>query len=62
MIRKTLHYSEKTFMPIKEETEYLALYLNMEKLRLKDIFDYKIIVSEDVDENWVVPSLLISLL
>ncbi|HCN49700.1 MAG TPA: hypothetical protein DIT10_11510 [Chryseobacterium sp.] len=59
MIRKTLHYSEKTFMPIKEETEYLALYLNMEKLRLKDIFDYKIIVSEDVDENWVVPSLLI---
>ncbi|MCT2406477.1 histidine kinase [Chryseobacterium antibioticum] len=59
MIRKTLHYSEKTFMPIKEEAEYLSLYLNMEKLRLKDLFDYSITLSEKVNENWVVPSLLI---
>ncbi|UTX49813.1 histidine kinase [Chryseobacterium sp. MA9] len=59
MIRKTLHYSEKTFMPIKEEAEYLSLYLNMEKLRLKDLFDYKITVSKNVNESWTVPSLLI---
>lgn len=59
MIRKTLYYSEKTFMPIKEEAEYLSLYLNMEKLRLKDLFDYSITLSEKVNENWVVPSLLI---
>ncbi|MFP3591064.1 histidine kinase [Chryseobacterium sp. SIMBA_038] len=59
MIRKTLHYSEKTFMPIKEEVEYLSLYLNMEKLRLKDQFEYKISVSEKVNENWTIPSLLI---
>ncbi|MBT2622202.1 MULTISPECIES: sensor histidine kinase [Chryseobacterium] len=59
MIRKTLHYSEKTFMPIKEETEYLSLYLHMEKLRLKEQFDYKIIVSNTVNENWIIPSLLI---
>lgn len=59
MIRKTLHYSEKTFMPIKEETEYLSLYLDMEKLRLKDLFEYSITISKNVNENWVVPSLLI---
>ncbi|WP_370900388.1 sensor histidine kinase [Chryseobacterium gossypii] len=59
IIRKTLHYSEKTFMPIKEETEYLSLYLNMEKLRLKEEFDYTIKVSEKVNKNWVIPSLLI---
>ncbi|WBV61091.1 histidine kinase [Chryseobacterium camelliae] len=59
MIRKTLHYSEKTFMPIQEETEYLSLYLEMEKLRLKDLFDYKISLSEKVNPNWVIPSLLI---
>jgi hypothetical protein len=59
MIRKTLHYSEKTFMPVQEEIEYLSLYLNMEKLRLKDLFDYKISVSEKVNKNWVIPSLLI---
>lgn len=59
MIRKTLHYSEKTFLPIKEEIEYLTLYLNMEQLRLKDQFDYTIRISESTDESWVVPSLLI---
>lgn len=59
MIRKTLHYSEKTFMPVKEEVEYLSLYLDMEKLRLKDQFDYTISVSEKVNGNWVIPSLLI---
>lgn len=59
MIRKTLFYSEKTFMPIKEETEYLSLYLNMEKLRLKEEFDYEIIISENVDPEWIIPSLLI---
>ncbi|WP_353146019.1 histidine kinase [Chryseobacterium sp.] len=59
MIRKTLYYSEKTFMPIKEEVEYLSLYLNMEKLRLKEQFEYTINVSETVNENWVIPSLLI---
>lgn len=59
MIRKTLHYSEKTFMPIREEVEYLSLYLNMEKLRLKDQFDYKITLSENTNEEWVIPSLLI---
>lgn len=59
MIRKTLHYSEKTFMPIKEETEYLSLYLHMEKLRLKEQFNYEITVLESVNENWIIPSLLI---
>ncbi|MDH6254096.1 hypothetical protein M2347_003823 [Chryseobacterium sp. H1D6B] len=59
MIRKTLHYSEKTFMPIKEEIEYLTLYINMEQLRLKDQFNYTITLSEQVNENWVIPSLLI---
>lgn len=59
MIRKTLHYSEKTFMSVKEETEYLSLYLNMEKLRLKDQLEYTITISESVNPEWQIPSLLI---
>ncbi|WP_449398351.1 sensor histidine kinase [Chryseobacterium wanjuense] len=59
MIRKTLHYSEKTFMSIKDEAEYLSLYLNMEKLRLKDQFDYAVNISENVNNEWTIPSLLI---
>jgi LytS/YehU family sensor histidine kinase len=59
MIRKTLHYSEKTFMSVKEETEYLSLYLNMEKLRLKDQLEYTIAISESVNPEWQIPSLLV---
>lgn len=59
MIRKTLLYSEKTFMPIREEMDYLALYLDMEKLQLQGSFSYRIHVAANVDENWQIPSLLI---
>ncbi len=59
LIRKTLHYSEKTFIPVEEEAEYLSLYMNMEKLRQDDLFDYEIHISESVDKKWVIPSLLI---
>lgn len=59
LIRKTLHYSEKTFMPIEEEVDYLSLYMDMEKLRQDGLFDYEIYVSEKVNKRWVIPSLLI---
>ncbi len=59
IMRKTLHYSEKTFMPICEEIEYLTLYLTMEKLRLKKQFDYTITLSEKMNPDWLIPSLLI---
>ncbi|WP_167025290.1 histidine kinase [Chryseobacterium sp. Tr-659] len=59
MIRKTLYYSEKALIPIKEEIEYLTLYLSMEKLRLKEQFNYAITISDAVDKNWIIPSLLI---
>lgn len=59
LIRKTLYYSEKTFMPVREEIEYLSLYLDMEKLRQNELFDYEIHTSGRVNKNWVVPSLLV---
>jgi len=58
MIRSTLHYSEKTFMPVREEIEYLHLYLDMEKLRFKSGFSYEITAApETLDME--IPSLLI---
>ena len=59
MIRKTLLYSEKTFMPIQEEIDYLTLYLDMEKLRFKGHFNYAIHVAANVNKSWRIPSLLI---
>jgi len=59
LMRKTLHYSEKTFISIAEETEYLSLYMDMEKLKENEFFDYEINVSPNVNKNCVIPSLLI---
>lgn len=59
LIRQTLHYSEKTFMPLYEEIEYLELYLQMEKIRFKSHFDYQIELAGNVNQNWGIPSLLI---
>lgn len=59
MIRKTLHYSERTFLPIREEIEYLSLYLEMEKLRFRHHLAYEITVAKNVNEEWKIPSLLI---
>ncbi|MBB6370321.1 histidine kinase [Chryseobacterium shigense] len=59
LIRKTLYYSEQAFMPIRDETEYLSLYMDMEKLRQNELFDYEIHISEKVNKSWVIPSLLI---
>lgn len=59
MIRKTLLYSEKTFITIGEEIDYLVFYLDMEKLRFKGNFSYTIDVAENVYQNWMIPSLLI---
>jgi hypothetical protein len=59
MIRKTLVYSEKTFITIQEEMEYLVFYLDMEKLRFKGNFSYVIHVAGNVNKNWKIPSLMI---
>ncbi len=59
VIRMTLHYSEKTFMPISDEISYLDLYLKMEKLRFMSHFNYEIKVDSNVNKNIQIPSLLI---
>lgn len=59
MIRKTLHYSEKTFTTIGEEVTYMQLYLEMEKMRFSGNFTYSIDYTEAVNLNWKIPSLLI---
>ena len=59
VIRKTLLYSENTFIPIREEIEYLNLYLGMEKLRFSDSFEYEVKITDTVNQSWKIPSLLI---
>lgn len=59
MIRKTLHYSEKTFISIMEEIDYLKFYLNMEMVRSHNSFTYTIHTGDTVNTSFQIPSLLI---
>ena len=59
MIRSTLHYSEHTFLSIEEEVKFLSIYLDMEKMRFKDNFDFNITVAPNVDRQMKIPTLLI---
>ncbi|MBS1598816.1 MAG: histidine kinase [Bacteroidetes bacterium] len=60
LIRMVLNNSKKSFINIEEELEMLSLYMDMEKLRFKDSFDYKITFLNSFDAgNIFIPPLLL---
>jgi len=42
LVRQTLNFSDKEFIPIEDELDLLGIYLELEKLRFKDDFQYDI--------------------
>jgi tetratricopeptide (TPR) repeat protein len=60
LIRTVLTNSKKAFISLEDELEMLRLYLDMEKLRFKDSFDYSITFVNSIDDgNVFVPPLLL---
>ena len=60
LIRMVLNNSKKAFISLEDELEMLCLYLDMEKLRFKDSFDYRITFINSIDAgNVFVPPLLL---
>ena len=60
LIRTVLTNSKRPFINLEDELEMLCLYLDMEKLRFKDSFDYSIIFTNSIDaENVFVPPMLL---
>ncbi|HEX5023968.1 MAG TPA: histidine kinase, partial [Agriterribacter sp.] len=60
LIRMTLHNSEKSLITLESELEALRLYLDLERLRFKNAFDYSISFINAVDVSSVfIPPLLI---
>ena len=52
--------SKKSFISLEDELEMLRLYLEMEKLRFKDSFDYSITFVNSIDDgNVFLPPLLL---
>ena len=60
LIRKTLDLSGEQYINLDKEVAYLENYIQMEKLRFQEKFDYKVEVDEDIDTYEVmIPPMLI---
>jgi LytS/YehU family sensor histidine kinase len=60
LIRMALHNSEKPLIPLESELEALRLYLDLERLRFKNAFNYSITFINNIDINAVfIPPMLI---
>jgi len=60
LMRNMMENSNKDFIPLSVELEQLREYLDLEHMRFKDKFSYKIIVDESIDTDAVqVPNMLI---
>lgn len=60
LIRKTLENSQHTSIPIQDEIDALELYLQLESVRFKDKFDYKVNIDDDIDTLlYKIPTMLI---
>ncbi|MXN90901.1 regulator of cell autolysis [Flavobacterium sp. Sd200] len=60
LMRNTMENSNKDFVTLANETENLTKYLELEHLRFKDKFDFKITVDENLDPDTVwVPNMIV---
>jgi len=59
LMRKVLDNSQHTSIPLSDELNALSLYLELECIRFKDKFDFKIKVDEEIDPlMYKVPTML----
>ena len=59
LMRLTLESSVESFHPVETEVNILRNYLELEKLRFKGKFEYEISLSDDIDYNVGLPSMMI---
>jgi len=60
LIRMVLLHSQKKLVPLEDELEMLRLYLDMERMRFKNAFDYHITTTNAVETMPIfIPPLLL---
>ncbi|TVQ13981.1 MAG: hypothetical protein EA361_09000 [Bacteroidetes bacterium] len=62
LIRRVFEKKSDPCASLKEEVQFLADYLDLQKQRFKDTFDYTIHVESEVDENTPLPRLFLQTL
>lgn len=59
-MRSTIDNSDASIISLQNEISYLDNYLQLEKLRFEDKFNYAIVVDDDIDKDQVfVPAMLL---
>lgn len=59
-MRRLLNNSTQSYITLKDELETLRTYIEIESLRFGDMFEYKIEVASNIDEEFIeVPSLIL---
>lgn len=56
---KTLSEVDKASRPLSEELAYVKMYLDLEKIRFRDKFDFRIEVEKGVDKNVELPNMIL---
>lgn len=60
LMRKVLENSQHTSVPLQDELDALNLYLELEKIRFKDKFEYVINIDDEIDTlMYKIPTMLI---
>jgi ligand-binding sensor domain-containing protein len=53
LMRRTLSNSRESYVPLRDELQALQLYIDIEKLRFNDKFEYNIIIDPEIDESFI---------
>lgn len=61
LIRSVFDASEETTRTIKEELAFIEDYLDIEKMRFKERFDYKIEIAPQVNYDWKIPKMIVQI-
>ncbi|HFX18261.1 MAG TPA: tetratricopeptide repeat protein [Flavobacteriales bacterium] len=59
LIRQNFDYIQKKLISLKEELEMVDNYIDTQKFRYKDKFSYKIIIDENVDNDVLIPPMIL---
>ncbi|MDX2172653.1 MAG: tetratricopeptide repeat protein [Bacteroidota bacterium] len=60
LMRITLYNSEKDFLTLKEEKQFLDFFVEFEKMRFDNFFTYSFVIDESIDiENTLLPPMII---
>lgn len=60
LVRRSFDTAQRSFVSLDEELETVRLYLQLEKMRFTDKFNYHIVLSKEVeDDEWMLPSMVL---